>query len=130
MEGFSAKIVDASRDLTAREKISLKDFSDAISLDEATQDGPIVVVPDVLVTLEIHNEHSAGDKDYKKHVLLDTEGNKYVTGSDSFQTAMCELLNDIADLKADGEEEEFSIKIYRRKSKNYAGKTFITCSLN
>lgn len=125
MEGYSAKVVFISKEIPAKDKIKLKDTSNAISLDAATTESPVVITPDFYAELAVHNEHSQ-DKDYKKYIIVDTDGNKFVTGSESFITAFKDIASDMA---TDAPGEEYSIEVYRKPSQNYKGKEFITCSL-
>lgn len=123
MTGYSVKIVNASKELSARERVAVKDTTNAIALDDATKDSPLVIAIDYYVELAIHNEKSE-DKDYKKYVVVDKSGNKFVTGSESFFTAMIEIMDEMADA-----DEDFEIQVYRMPSKNYKGKEFLTCSI-
>ena len=123
MEGYSVKIEFASKELTAKERVMLKDTTNAVSLDEATQGAPLVIDPAYYVTLMVHNER-AEDKDYKKHVIVDKAGTKYVTGSESFITSFMDIMDEM-----EGTDEEFQVQVYRMPSKNYKGKEFITCSI-
>ena len=86
MTGFEAKIREASKELTAKERVKFKDTTNAIQLDEATKENPLVIAPDFYVILNIHNERSE-DKDYVKYIIVDKSGKKFVTGSESFFTA-------------------------------------------
>lgn len=123
MTGYSVKIVNASKELSARDRVSVKDTTNAIALDDATKDSPLVIAIDYYVELAIHNEKSE-DKDYKKYVVVDKSGNKFVTGSESFFTAMLEIMDEMSD-----SGEDFEIQVYRMPSKNYKGKEFLTCSI-
>lgn len=123
MTGYSVKIVNASKELSARDRVAVKDTTNAIALDEATKDSPLVIAIDYYVELAIHNEKSE-DKDYKKYVVVDKSGNKFVTGSESFFTAMLEIMDEMAE-----SGEDFEIQVYRMPSKNYKGKEFLTCSI-
>lgn len=123
MTGYNAQVSFSSKDLTARERIAVKDTTNAIALDEATKDTPLLITPDYYAIVDIHNE-KAEDKDYHKYVIVDTAGNKYVTGSESFYNAFLEIFNEMQ-----GESEEYSIQAYRMPSKNYKGKEFLTCSI-
>ena len=126
MEGYSVKVVNSSKQLTARENIKLKDLTNAVSLDSAvTDDTPLMLTPDFWAELHVHNENSK-DKDYKKYVIVDKGGNKYHTGSESFFTSYMDIASEMAEAAPD---EEYTIEVYRRPSKNYAGKSFLTCSL-
>lgn len=125
MEGFNSKITYASKELSAKEKVMLKDTSVAASLDELTAEEPIVIPYAYHVIVEIHNERS-DNKDYRKIIVVDKEDNRYVTGSESFITALNDIVKDMTDA---GESDNITLKVYRKESKNYKGKTFITCSL-
>lgn len=123
MEGYSVKISEVSRTITAKERVMLKDTTNAISLDEVTREGKFVFEPDYYAILDVHNEKSE-DKDYIKYVIVDKAGTKLVTGSDSFFTSFKDIMDEM-----EGCDEEFSIEAYRMPSKNYKGKEFITCSI-
>lgn len=123
MTGYSVKIVNASKELSARDRVAVKDTTNAIALDDATKDSPLVIAIDYYVELAIHNEKSE-DKDYKKYVVVGKSGNKFVTGSESFFTAMLEIMDEMSD-----SGEDFEIQVYRMPSKNYKGKEFLTCSI-
>lgn len=123
MTGYSVKIVNASKELSARDRVAVKDTTNAIALDDATKDTPLVIAIDYYVELAVHNEKSE-DKDYKKYVVVDKSGNKFVTGSESFFTAMLEIMEEMSD-----SGEDFEIQVYRMPSKNYKGKEFLTCSI-
>lgn len=124
---YEVKIVESSRDLTAKEKIAYRDFGNAIKMDEElTDDSNLLIAPADYVVLDIHNEKAKGNKDYRKYIVIDTAGNKYVTGSESFYTRFIEIFET---MKEDAPNEEYQIECYKKPSKNYAGKSFISCSL-
>lgn len=123
MEGYSVKIREVSRPISAKERVMLKDTTNALSLDELTQGAKFVFEPAYYAILEVHNEKSE-DKDYIKYVIVDKAGTKLVTGSESFFTAFTSIMDEMSDC-----DEEFSIEAYRLPSKNYKGKEFITCSI-
>lgn len=123
MTGYTVKILECSKELSARDRVAVKDTTNAISIDEATKNSPLVVDIDYYVILSVHNEKSE-DKDYEKYIIVDKSGNKYVTGSKSLLTSMLDIVDEM-----DGSGEEYSIEIYRVPSKNYKGKEFLTCSI-
>ncbi len=128
MTGYSVEIVESSKELTAREKISAKDFSNATALDTELMgaNDNIVITPATYLILNVHNEHSKNDKDYKKCLIIETAGNKFVTGSESFFTAFKDIFDAMS---KDAPGEEYSIEVYKKPSKNYQGKHFLTCSI-
>lgn len=123
MTGFEAKIREASKELTAKERVKFKDTTNAVQLDDATKENPLVISPDFYVILDIHNE-SSEDKDYVKYIVADKAGNKFVTGSESFFTAFKSIFDEMG-----GTDEDYEIEVYRLPSKNYKGKEFLTCSI-
>lgn len=125
---YKAKVCESSRELTAKEKIMLKDTSNAFSLDEMTQEAQfnnekLILNIDYYVTIDVHND-KADDKDYQQFILVDKEGKKYYTGSTSFITNFIDIFEELTEAG-----EEVTIEIYRKESKNYKGKEFITCSV-
>lgn len=125
MEGYSVKINRSSKELSAKDRVRIKDTSNAISLDEITQgEGDVIIDYDYHVILDVHNEKS-DNKDYTKVVVVDKAGTKYVTGSEAFLTALEEIIDEMADAG----EDDIQLSVYRKDSKNYKGKQFITCSI-
>ena len=123
MEGYEVKIRKISKEISPKERIKIKDFSNANSIDELTQGEPIVVTPDYYAVLDVHNEKS-DNKDYVKTIVVDKSGNKFITGSISFLETLESIMEEMEEV-----DEEFAIEIYRKDSKNYKGKQFITCSV-
>lgn len=121
---YEVKINSVSKELTARERVMLKDTRNAVKLDEAIKDTPLVISPAYYAVLDVHNEKSKEDKDFQNFIVVDTAGNKYVTGSASFFEAFTEIVEEMS-----GTGEEYEIEIYKLDSKNYKGKQFITCSI-
>lgn len=123
MTGYEVKIVETSKELTAKERIQLKDTTDAIKLDKATQSGDVEIDVDYYAELSIHNER-ADDKDYANYVIVVKSGEKYVTGSPSFWSSFKNIFEEMKE-----ETEPWKLKVYRMPSKNREGKDFITCSI-
>ena len=120
---YKVEIKEVSDRLTAKQRIALKDTTSAIKLDIVTQEAPVIIYPAYYAILSIHNEKS-DNPDYENYVVVDKNGDKYVTGSQSFWTSFMEIYEEMQ-----GEDEEWGIKVYRVESKNYKGKQFITCSI-
>ena len=123
MNGYSVSIAETNKELSAKERIRLKDTSDAVKLDEATKEEAIIITPTAYAILKIHNEKS-DNKDYNNYLIEDADGTKYVTGSESFWSSFIDIYNEMKD-----ETEPWQIKAYRLPSKNYKGKEFLTCSI-
>ena len=129
MKGYTATVREVSKEISVKEKIMLKDTSNAISIDALTQEASfnnekVLIDVDYYAILDIHNEKS-DNKDYINFIIVDKSGNKYVTGSESFITTFTDIYEE---MKGAG-EENITIEIYRKESKNYKGKDFITCSI-
>ena len=123
MTGYSVEIKETSRELSAKERIALKDTSDATKLDVACDKEAVIITPVAYAVLGVHNEKS-DNKDYENYILQDVSGEKFVTGSASFWNSFMDIYNEMA-----GESEAWSIKAYKLDSKSYKGKKFLTCSI-
>ena len=118
---FKSTITMVSHELSKKERIYIKDTSDAVSLNDAVGAEGIIIAPKVWAVIDIENDNS-DDGHYTNYVVIDTyDGIKYVTGSDSFWRAF----EDIAD---EMEGEPFEVKVFKRPSKNFSG-SFLTCSI-
>lgn len=124
MAEYKATVNEATWVMTAREKLRYTDLTDAIQLDEATQSGDLIIDVDKWAVINVHNEKS-DTVDYVKYVIIDKDDQVYVTGSESFWNSF----KQIYDVMSEEGETTYSIKVYRRESKNYKGKDFITCRI-
>ena len=121
---YSATINFCSKELDVKQRIAFKDVSDCMSLDEATQQDAVIINVDYYGRVDIHNEKS-DNKDYSKYIIADKDGQRYVTGSESFWRSLTEIADEVADAGL----PDWAIRVFRRPSKNYKGKDFITCSI-
>lgn len=126
-KSFEVKIIETSMELTHKEKVMLKDTSRAIKLDEVCDNGnEIQIKPAGYARLSVHNE-KADNPDYEQILVIDESGEKYITGSASFWRSFSEIWEEMEE-DADEKEDWFLI-IYKKDSKNYKGKQFLTCSI-
>lgn len=126
MTNYTTTITESSKELSVREKIKLKDLTSAIAIDKVVEpEKPLVIAPDFYAYLNIHNEKlPENEQDYKTLVIVDKSGTKYYTGSDSAISSFVDIFDEMIDTA-----EPFEIECYKKESKNYSGKHFITCSL-
>lgn len=124
-EGYNAQVEFCSKELDVRERIKIKDTSNAQRIDELLENGTLTVDIDYFAVVNVHNERAKQDKDYSQLILVDKGGNQYSSGSNS----LIEAVEDIYEELADAGITDFVIDIFRKQSKNHAGKYFITCAL-
>lgn len=124
MANFKTTITKSNKELSAKERIQLKDTADAVSLNEVTKEGAFVLTPVVWAKLHVSLETDATTKEYDQIVIVGDDGQKYCTGSDSFIRAFI----DICEEMEDETEEEWAVKVFRLPSKNFSG-DFITCTI-
>ena len=127
---YKASVAYASRELTARERIQIKDTADAISLDVATAGAtaaaPLLIDYAFHAVISIHND-KADNKDYQHLVIVDTAGTKFYTGSDSFRRALEDIIDELTEEGSyNTDDDTVTLKIFRKPSNNYTGKEFIT----
>ena len=124
MENYKVTIKNCSKELTGKEKVAIKDITDAIKLDSiVTPNEAITIYPEFIATLEVHNEN-AENKDYQIFVIVDKDGKKYITSSESFISSYKNIEEEMED-----EDEDWGVKVYKVESKNFKGRHFITCSI-
>ena len=69
MEGYTVKIEESSEELKGKQRIIMKDTSDALKLDEATEGGnSIIIKVEKWAILKVHNE-KADDKEYENYII-------------------------------------------------------------
>ena len=124
---YSATIKDTNLELTPKMRIALKDTSNATKLDSAVDDNGTLVIENVLcyVVLDIHNDKSKDRQDYENYIIVSGDGEKYVTGSPSFWQNFTDIANEMAAFP----DEPWGIEVYKMPSKNYQGKSFLSCSI-
>lgn len=120
---YSVKIESTSKELTKKERIAIKDTSAMNSIDSISQiDENLIIDVDYYATLSIHNDKAKDNTDYKNLVIHGKNGEFYYTGSQAFTKAFESISEEM-------EDEDFSIRVYRKPSKNYANKEFISCTI-
>ena len=125
---YSATIIEASRELTPKERVMFKDLANAANLNEFAKEAiasgqkAIITVKDYAV-VSVHNEASE-DVDYNNYLLIDDKGDKYYTGSISFWNKFMDIYTEMKDV-----DEDWAIELSLVPSKKYAGKEALTCSL-
>lgn len=126
MQNYSVKVVETSKELTKKETVMFKDLSDAVNLSDFIDEhgGPVMINVETWVELAIHNERAkeGQDKDYTNYVVVDKDGTRYYTGSESFWSSFNDIWCDMSD-----STEEWSLKVYKKQSNGK--KDFITCSV-
>lgn len=120
---FTAKLLASTRTLSKKEEIIVRDLSDTLSLDEVLSGDTtfVIIKPLAYHTLEITTD----EKIYKKYVIECEDGQRYVTGSETFMNSFEPIF---AEMKG-YTEEEWAVKCFKRDSNNYKGKQFLTCCL-
>ena len=126
MRDFEVKITGSMVELSPRERVSFKSLDVADPLDSLTENGQSVRVNiGNIVTMAVHNEKAKENKDYNVYVLVDKDtGKRYRSGSVSLYNAINDIMDEMAEI-----DEDIVIEIYKRESKNYKGKGFLTCYL-
>ena len=126
---YTASIAEASRELTAKERVMFKDLGNATKLNDlaegAIANGGKAIIDNVVdyAVIAIHNEASE-DVDYNNYLIIDGNGDKYYTGSTPFWNSFKGIWDEMHE-----SGEAWGIQLNLIPSKNFAGKTVLTCSL-
>lgn len=125
---YTANVTTSLKELTVRQRIAVKDFSAAEKLNDViTADNPHFTIDvDNIIKVSVHNEQSKGNSDYDVIIIIDKNGNKYRTGSETAYTSALEIYRELeAANELDG---GFVLDFYKVKSNNFDG-DFIKCNL-
>ena len=131
MNGFSAKIVNCSKEhLTRKEMLMYSDITGTILIDDMIDgDNGFIIKPDFWAELEVNNENAkeGQSKNYINFIVHDSNTDTmYRTGSQSFIDAFLNIWEIMVTDCPEDEKEDFEVKIFAMKSKNYNGKDFYT----
>lgn len=134
MKGFSAKIVNCSKEhLTRKEMLTYSDTTGTTLIDDMIDgDNGFIIKPDFWAEIEVNNENAkeGQSKNYINFIVHDANTNTmYRTGSQSFIDAFLNIWEIMVTDCPEDEKEDFEIKIFAMKSKNYNGKDFYTCAV-
>lgn len=119
---YTAEITKCNKELTKKERVMYKNASDCKRLDEETmKTGSLVIKPELWLELSVHND-KAKNPDYTQYIIVDEDGTSYLTGSENFMANFLSIAEEM-------EGEPFEVEVYRKPSKNFNGKDFLTCKL-
>ena len=125
---YESKLVEASRQLSARDKIRYQNFNAAIAIDSLVADDTEVasITPIGYASFAVHNE-KAENTDYDLYIIEGKGGTLYKTGSNSFFSRF-KLIFDTMAAEAPG--EEYTVSVMKRPSNRYKGKYLLICQLD
>lgn len=124
MENYSVTIIESSRDLSLKERVAVKNLSEAIALGDICVTEPLDIDVDYWVHLHVVNNRS-DEKEYETFIIYDKDGTCYTTSSESFWTSFKGIWDEII-LEPD---TEWKLRVLSKPSKNRQGKTFLTCTI-
>lgn len=122
---YKSEITYSSRELTGREKLIVKDVSNATSLNDVAGDPNFAIKPEMWAKIHVTNDEPKEDTnaEYDRYVIIDDAGQKYVTGSESFWQSFIEIVEAMED-----EAEDYKITAFKVKSRNNEG-SFLKASI-
>lgn len=114
------------KELTKKEKAMLKDLTDCTVLGTEVEasEFDIIIHPAFYAILSVHND-ALSEPDYEVYVIVDRDGTKYQTSSDSFITSFRDIISDMED----EDPETWAVKVTLKPSKNRTGKSFLRAVL-
>lgn len=127
---FKVEIRETSKELSAKERVMLKDVSNCESINELAEQAKelevdVIFKPSMWAVLDVHNDESKDSKDYTCYVIITEDGRRLSTSSDAFYNAFYNIVSEMAGV----EDEEWAIKVMLTPSSNYKGKNVLTCTI-
>lgn len=124
MNEYNVIIVESSMELSAREKIRVKDTSIHTRIEDVLKEhGECKICPKGYVILSITNS-KVSDDPYDNIVVIGEDDVLYRTGSNTFIQSFCGIFDEMKN-----EGERFEIGVITQPSKNYSGKSFMKAIL-
>ena len=128
-EAYKATIRESSKELSAKERVMFKDFSNAKSMVDYVHEarevgGKATIDVDSYVVIDVFNPKASDNTDYTVYLVIDKNGEKYYTSSQAFWSAFANIYSEMKD-----SNEEWGVELVLIPSKNYKGKEILTCSL-
>lgn len=122
---YKSEIINTSlENMSKVELVAMKDVTDCILLERFLEDNGEEVIIEVADFVELHVQNDKSEsKEYDVLIIVDKNGQKYKTGSDSFKRAFLDIFSELHG------ESGWAIKVFGKPSKNYNGKNFLTCSV-
>lgn len=126
---FEAKIRECSKELSAKERVLMKDISNCDNINELAEeaqaaDASVIFKPAMWAIVDVHNDESKDSKDYTCYVIVTDDDRRLYTSSDAFYNAFISIVTEM-----EGSDEEWSIKVVLRPSSNYKGKNVLSCTI-
>lgn len=114
-----------SKELNARERIQLKDRSNAINIGTALKESDTPLIIDIDYYAVLHVEIPEKEEDsFDSYIFVDKNGTKYTTSSPSLWNAFTQIKDE---LLADG-ITDFQIECYKAPCQNRQGE-YLACRL-
>lgn len=124
---FKVDILQSQKELSAVEKIRVKDTAGATKLDAFVPETEHVIIGITnIVQMHVTNDKLT-DPEYDVCLCIGEDGTNYITGSESFISSVSSIIDDLADSGL--EYDVFDLEVYKLPSKNYQGRSFIKASL-
>lgn len=124
---YKTTIVQASRELSGKERVQMKDLGLAIGIDSTvTAEEPLQlkVVDWAIIHIDNPRAKDGNSTEYDTLVIVAEDGRKYYSGSPSLSESFLDIWEEMQ-----GCDEEYEILVYRRPSRNRQDKYFLTCSI-
>lgn len=120
---YEVKIIESTKELTPIEEYRYKRIDCAVSLDAVTEEGPVTIDYATYAVLNVHNDKSIDNPDYRKFVICDKSGQLYQSGSESLETSVREIVETL------GGVDGWVMEVSRQPSKNRVGSYFLTANV-
>lgn len=128
------EIVYSSRELNVKERIAAKDKGNSISVDKVVTPSKSLVLENIESFVVVHavdvDETTGNVENEFSYVIISADSEKYYTGGVSI---INQLIDYDTEIKAEeletGTEIPYGIEIFKKPSKKFEGKYYITCNI-
>ena len=113
---YQVEIVSASKELSKKQQVALKNLNGGISIDTSIDTEPTGYIDingkeiDYYAILHIINDRTESGE-YENFIIAMKDGERYTTGSEFFRDTATDIINDM-----EGESEDWSLRCFKVKT--------------
>lgn len=123
---YKVTIETSVKELSVLDRVKVKEAAGCHKIDDlvANNGGRYGILFANAVKLRVESDQTESPE-YNRYVFIDMDGELYTTSSDNVYNKFCEIYDEIKDY-----EGEWSLIFTAAPSKKYAGKNYLTCTIN
>lgn len=115
---YNVEILSSTKELTKRDRLRIKDFTAFNKLDAVIQPDEKLIINNPSITV-LHVENSESENNEYDVYVIETDEDIYYSSSQPLYESLKSIIDEM------GDDESYSVELYKVESKNYNGRYFM-----